>query len=102
MPGTPTPRVRRRGPTTAMKRAVLALYRSAVDIGPAWSPAPGPATPPAQFFWGAHDQYGPPAYGRAAAELAGAPYLELDAGHWSIFERPDEAVPVLEQLWADR
>ena len=44
---------------------------------------------------------GRPPSGAPAAELAGAPYLELDAGHWSIFERPDEVVPVLEQLWAD-
>jgi pimeloyl-ACP methyl ester carboxylesterase len=84
-----------------MKRAVLALYRSAVDVGPEWSPPPDRATPPAQVFWGAHDPYAPPAFGRAVAELAGAPYLELDAGHWGIFERPDEVVPVLEQLWAD-
>ena len=83
----------------AMKRAVLALYRSAVDIGAEWSPPPGGAGRPARVFWGARDEYGPPAYGRAAAELADAPYLELDAGHWSIIERPDEVVPVLEQFW---
>ena len=84
-----------------MKRAVLALYRSAVDIASEWSPPPGQATRPARVFWGAHDPYGPPSYGQAAAELAGAPFVELDAGHWSILERPDEAVPGLEQLWQE-
>jgi pimeloyl-ACP methyl ester carboxylesterase len=84
-----------------MKRAVLALYRSAVDVGTEWLPAPDRPAPPARVFWGAHDPYGPPAFGRATAELAGAPYVELDTGHWSIFERPEEAVPVLEQLWQE-
>jgi pimeloyl-ACP methyl ester carboxylesterase len=82
-----------------MKRAVLALYRSAVDVGSEWSPAAGQPAPPARVFWGAHDPYAPPDFGQAAADLAGAPCLVLEAGHWSIFERPDEVVPVLEGLW---
>ena len=82
-----------------MKHAVLALYRSAVDVRSEWSPPRDRPTPPAHVFWGAHDPYGPPEFGQAAADLAGAPLLVLDAGHWSIFERPDEVVPVLERLW---
>ena len=82
-----------------MKHAVLALYRSAVDVRSEWSPPQDRPTPPAHVFWGAHDPYGPPEFGQAAADLAGAPLLVLDAGHWSIFERPDEVVPVLERLW---
>jgi pimeloyl-ACP methyl ester carboxylesterase len=84
----------------AMKAAILALYRSAVDIAAAWTPAPAANGPPALVLWGASDPYGPPSYGRAAAELAHAPFVELDAGHWAIVERPAEAAAALESFWA--
>ena len=83
-----------------MKAAILALYRSAVDVAAAWTPPPGQPGPPALVLWGARDQYGPPEYGRAAAALAGARFVELDAGHWSIIERPDDAAAELERFWA--
>ncbi len=84
----------------AMKTAVLALYRSAVDVAAEWTPAPATDGPPALVLWGARDLYGPPSYGRAAAELAHAAYVELDAGHWSLVERPVEAAAALESFWA--
>jgi pimeloyl-ACP methyl ester carboxylesterase len=83
-----------------MKAAILALYRSAVDVAVEWTPDRAVDGPPALVLWGARDPYGPPAYGRAAAELAGADFVELDAGHWSVVERPDEAAAALERLWA--
>ncbi len=83
-----------------MKAAVLALYRSAVDVAEEWTPKPASGGPPALVVWGSGDPYGPPAYGRAAAELAGATYVELDGGHWAIVERPEEAAAALESFWA--
>ncbi len=83
-----------------MKAAVLALYRSAVDVAAEWTPPPGLAGPPALVLWGARDEYGPPEYGQAAATLAGARYVELDAGHWSVIERPDVTASELERFWA--
>lgn len=83
-----------------MKAAILALYRSAVDIAAEWTPRRGPAGPPALVLWGAHDQYGPAEYGRAAAALAEAPFVELDAGHWSVMERPEQSAMDLERFWA--
>jgi pimeloyl-ACP methyl ester carboxylesterase len=83
-----------------MKTSVLALYRSAVDIADEWTPKPTSDGPPALVVWGARDPYGPPPYGRAAAELAHATYVELDAGHWAIVERPAEAAGALETFWA--
>ena len=83
----------------AMKAAVLALYRSAVDIASEWTPAPG-SGPPALVLWGSGDPFGPPSYGRAAAQLANARYVELDGGHWAIIERPAEAAAALESFWA--
>ncbi len=54
---------------------------------------------PALVLWGAHDTYGPPEFGRAAAARAGARFVELDAGHWSVAERPDQSAAVLEEFW---
>jgi pimeloyl-ACP methyl ester carboxylesterase len=84
-----------------MKAAVLALYRSALDIAAEWTPDPGTRTPPALVLWGVHDPFATPAYGRAAAELADAPFVELDAGHWAVAERPAAAAAALESFWAD-
>jgi len=86
----------------AMKQAILGLYRSAVDVAAEWTPPPGVPTPPALVLWGAHDQYGPPEWGRAAAERAGAPFVELDAGHWAPAERPAEAAAALDEFWGRR
>lgn len=83
-----------------MKQAILGLYRSAVDIAVEWTPQPGVETPPALVLWGARDPYGPPAYGRAAAERVGAPFRELDAGHWAPAERPAEAAAALDEFWS--
>jgi pimeloyl-ACP methyl ester carboxylesterase len=85
-----------------MKSAVLALYRSAVHIATEWTPGPVPGERPALVFWGDHDPYGPPEYGRAAATRSGAEFVALDAGHWSVLERPDEAAAALERFWAAR
>lgn len=82
-----------------MKAAILALYRSAVDIAAEWTPDPAARRPPALVLWGTRDPYAPPAYGRAAAQLAGAEYVELDAGHWSVVERPHETAAALERFW---
>jgi pimeloyl-ACP methyl ester carboxylesterase len=83
-----------------MKSAVLALYRSAVHIAKEWTPGPVAGERPALVFWGDHDPYGPPEYGRAAATRAGAEFVALDAGHWSIVERPDDAAALLREFWA--
>ncbi len=85
-----------------MKASVLALYRSAVNIAEEWTPGPVPHERPALVFWGDRDPYGPPEYGRAAAAGAGAEFVALDAGHWSVVERPDDAAAALRRFWAAR
>ena len=82
-----------------MKQAILSLYRSAVDIAAEWTPPPGVVTPPALVLWGARDAFDPPLFGRVAAAAVGAPFMELDAGHWSVTERPDETTAALEEFW---
>jgi pimeloyl-ACP methyl ester carboxylesterase len=83
-----------------MVTAILALYRSAVDIASEWTPPAGAAAKPALVVWGRDDPFGPPSYGRAAAARVGGRFVELDAGHWSLTERPDDAAPLLEAFWA--
>jgi pimeloyl-ACP methyl ester carboxylesterase len=79
-----------------MKQAILALYRSAVDIVDEWNPS-APSGRPALFLWGTNDPYSSVEYGRAAADQEGATYTVIDgAGHWAIAERPDESVGALE------
>lgn len=85
-----------------MKAAVLSLYRSAVQIAEEWTPGPVAHERPALVFWGERDPYGPPEYGRAAAAAAGAEFVALDAGHWSVVERPDVTARTLEALWTSR
>jgi pimeloyl-ACP methyl ester carboxylesterase len=85
-----------------MKAAVLALYRSAVHIAEEWTPGPVPHARPALVFWGDHDPYAPTEYGRSAAAGAGAELVVLDAGHWSVLERPDETAAALGRFWAAR
>lgn len=84
-----------------MKAAVLALYRSAVRIAEEWTPGPTPHERPALVLWGERDPYGPPEYGRAAATNSGADFVALDAGHWSLVERPAHAAAALERFWAE-
>ncbi|HSO95564.1 MAG TPA: alpha/beta fold hydrolase [Acidimicrobiia bacterium] len=83
-----------------MKAAVLALYRSAVHVAGEWTPGPVAGQRPALVLWGERDPYGPPEYGRAAAAQAGAEFITLDAGHWSLVERPDDAAAALARFWA--
>jgi pimeloyl-ACP methyl ester carboxylesterase len=83
-----------------MKAAVLALYRSAVGIAEEWTPGPVPHERPALVLWGDRDTYGAPGYGRAAASGAGAEFVVLDAGHWSVVQRPEVAASELMRFWA--
>jgi pimeloyl-ACP methyl ester carboxylesterase len=83
-----------------MKAAVLALYRSAVHVAEEWMPGPVAGQRPALVFWGERDPYGPLEYGQAAAAQAGAEFIALDSGHWSLVERPDDAAAALARFWA--
>ena len=57
---------------------------------------------PALFIHGLHDGAVPVAAGREAARAAGVDLVELDAGHWPMFEDPDgylaAALPFLETV----
>jgi pimeloyl-ACP methyl ester carboxylesterase len=82
-----------------MKRCILALYRSAVDIAREWAPK-GPVQCPGLYVGGATDPYAQPATAERFAAATGAQVVELDAGHWAPAERPREMAAALESFWA--
>lgn len=77
---------------------ILPLYRSEPFFGD-WAFTAGTAYPPGLVLWGRDDPYQPAAFGRAAAETADAPFLELDCGHWLQVERPGEVAAALTAHW---
>ncbi|MCJ7439071.1 MAG: alpha/beta hydrolase, partial [Acidimicrobiia bacterium] len=80
----------------AMKAAVLALYRSAITVGDEWQPTVERNERPALVGWGEHDPYAAVEMGRAVATRAHGDFVLLEgAGHWSVFERPDETAAAL-------
>ena len=84
-----------------MVRCILALYRSAADVGREWAPAfrevgvPGLAVVPTE------DPFFIPQIARDAAERAGAEVVELSGrGHLWMLEDPAGAARLLEGFWA--
>jgi pimeloyl-ACP methyl ester carboxylesterase len=84
-----------------MGECILALYRSAVDVGREWAaefhdiPAPGLVLVPSQ------DPFLSGAIARAGAARAGATVAELPGlGHWWMLQDPARGAAVLEEFWA--
>lgn len=84
-----------------MKASILALYRSAVDVGAEWQPAVdalGDARP-ATVIWGRHDPFAPVRYGERLAARVGAELVILESGHFWPAQCPVEAAAALVALW---
>jgi pimeloyl-ACP methyl ester carboxylesterase len=84
-----------------MTDSILALYRSATEVGKEWAPdfrdipAPGMVIVPSEdaFLNGDH--------AREGAKTAGARVAEFDGiGHWWMAQAPDHAATTLEAFWA--
>jgi pimeloyl-ACP methyl ester carboxylesterase len=83
-----------------MKAAILALYRSAIDVGPEWHPTVAGNTRPAMLGWGELDPYATAERAQTVAEQAHAEFfLIAGAGHWAPIERPDECAAALTRFW---
>lgn len=84
-----------------MKRCILSLYRSAVEVGAEWQQEVEGVRAPGLVIWGADDPYSGPAYAERLAERVGAELLVLEGcGHWWPVERPVEVADALELFWA--
>lgn len=82
-----------------MKQSILALYRSAVDVGAEWNPGERGRARPGLVLWGRDDAFAKPTRGEAAATAADARMVVLDGGHWAIFEHPEQTARELEAHW---
>jgi pimeloyl-ACP methyl ester carboxylesterase len=98
--GHPDPAAAATAVDETMKRCILALYRSAVDVGREWSPS-GPAERPGLVIWGRDDPYAPPASARRFAAVTATRVVFLDGGHWGAFALPGDTVEALQQFWAE-
>jgi pimeloyl-ACP methyl ester carboxylesterase len=84
-----------------MKRAVLALYRSAVNVGVEWQPAVEKNERPAFVLWGSNEMYCPAdPFAYRLGERVGGEVLIVEGGHWAIFEQPEQTARALERFWA--
>lgn len=84
-----------------MSECILALYRSAVDVGREWGPefrnipAPGLVVVPSE------DPFLPAEAANKAAGQAGADLVDLvGLGHWWMLEDTARAAALLEEFWA--
>jgi pimeloyl-ACP methyl ester carboxylesterase len=85
--------------TPGNARRILALYRSAIDIGRAWSDDLAKIVVPSMLLWGEHDLIVPIETGRRMAARIGAEVVALPADHFWPYQTPDAAVVALKRLW---
>ena len=85
-----------------MAECILALYRSAIDVGAEWQPAvDAMAHRPAMVFHGADDAFVPVEIAARLATRLGAELIVYpDTGHWWAWERADQTAAALTRLWS--
>jgi pimeloyl-ACP methyl ester carboxylesterase len=101
--GVPSDRAKAMGSWTdqTMADSILALYRSAVDVGREWSPAFRDVPAPGLVLLPSDDPFLSPTGARRAAERAGAKVEELDElGHWWMLQDPARGAAALTAFWS--
>jgi pimeloyl-ACP methyl ester carboxylesterase len=84
-----------------MGQAILALYRSAVDIGQEWGPGIDRIQGPGLVLASALDPFRNAERSKRLAERTGATLVELpEAGHFWMLEDPAGAARALCRFWA--
>jgi len=86
-----------------MRQSILALYRSAnaLRFEGDWVERLNNLPKQGLLIWGAKDPYMPVSVAQRFAEKHQAElYVEHDAGHWAIVERPQTISEVLKRHWA--
>lgn len=84
-----------------MKRCILALYRSAVQVGSEWEGDLPNVSAPGLVLWGADDPFASPTFGARLAERTRARFVSLPGcSHWWQLQQPDKVVAELERLWS--
>jgi pimeloyl-ACP methyl ester carboxylesterase len=84
-----------------MRRAILRLYRSAVNVGAEWGGALSGLAPRGLIFWGDADPFVERGVAERFSARWGVPlHIEPGAGHWALIERPRPAAEQLQRHWA--
>ncbi len=83
-----------------MGQAILALYRSAVDVGNEWGPGIDDIDAPGLLVVSMQDPFRNHARALRLAERTGAEVVELpEAGHFWMLEEPARAAQILTEHW---
>jgi pimeloyl-ACP methyl ester carboxylesterase len=101
--GVPEDRAREMGEwlDETMADSILALYRSAVDVGKEWAPQFTAIPKPGLALLASEDPFLTADGTRRGAMQAGAHLVELDGlGHWWMLQDPARGASVLEPFWA--
>ena len=86
-----------------MKTCILALYRSAVNVGQEWEADVAKITRPGLVLWGHEDPFVAPQFAeRLAARVRGRLHFFEGCGHFWPHERPKETAEVLERFWREQ
>ena len=89
------------GLDSVMADSILALYRSAVDVGREWGPDFHDIPVPGLVVVPSEDPYLAASAARIGAAQAGARVAELPGlGHWWILQDPAAGAALLEEFWA--
>jgi pimeloyl-ACP methyl ester carboxylesterase len=89
------------GVDRVMGECVLALYRSAVDVGRQWAPAFSGIPAPGLVLAPSGDPFLAADVARASAARAGAAVADLPGlGHWWMLQDPTAGAAKLEEFWS--
>lgn len=84
-----------------MKAGILALYRSAINVGAEWKPGLASVQAPALVIWGIDDPYLPNRFADLLGEATRArAVVKLRATHWPLLNVPSDVARELEAHWA--
>lgn len=88
------------GLDATMAACILALYRSAVDVGREWAPDFHDVSPPGLTVVPSEDPFRSADSARHAARRAQAAVVDLPwVGHWWMLQDPAGSVAMLERFW---
>lgn len=86
-----------------MKRCILTLYRSAVNVGSEWEDDLRRVSAPGLVLWGEKDPFASVEFGARLADKTRARLVSFPGcSHWWQLERPGEVAVELQRLWASR
>ncbi len=85
---------------TQMKGAILRLYRSAVDIGPAWGGDLSGLSQRGMIIAADSDPFVPLRVCKTLAQNVAVPVHVNPGGHWAVFDQPGPFAARLRDHWA--